>query len=582
MPSRLFDELASGGGSPEAVGFLVRVERTRRMMLLGELLDRLDELPDALGPTGGPGSAGEAWRLIAEAAQVRPEAAEALLMSPQVGCWLAHMLRRLHGTADGPPLWADAGHLFSIGLVARIGAGLDADVVVPVRDGALALPTLGLARIAGPARPGFATARARLRGGELRLSATGSAEGVVVRPLDGIPNGHWTPARTFAGTSTWLDDLDPYRDLDEPVAPGPLPGAEAAYWQRLFTEATAVLSHPTAAGPGRLRVGEVRRIVPWAGRPGRAARPPDPAPEAASPLSATTADAFGSMVISRPADGLALAEAMVHEFQHSKLGALLHLFPLLDDDGAEIHYAPWRSDPRHAAGLLQGAYAFTGVTGFWRDRMADTTADPDVAAFQFALRRLQTRLVVRTLLTRARPTGPGTRLLHGLADTLDAWLREPVAPGTAARARAAALSHQVEWRLRHLRCGDAERIALASAFRAGAAPAPPSARQPVLDPDRAGDWTDPRGHLYAAPPRRPATADGHLAAGDPHTARRLYAQSLRDSPSDPHALSGWLLATAGISPGHRALLRRPERLRALDPGTPEELQRAADWLLRRP
>ncbi|MFD6179680.1 HEXXH motif domain-containing protein [Streptomyces goshikiensis] len=544
MPGHLFDELASGGGSAEAVAFLVRVERTRRLMLLGELLDRLDEHPVVVG------SAGTAWRLIAEAAEVRPEAAEALLMSPQVGCWITHMLRRLHGTADGPPLWADAGHLFAVCLVARLRAGLDADVVVPLRDGALTLPTLGLVTVTEPGAGGFATARARLRGGELRLSGGGSgasgASGgdVVVRPLDGAPTRHWTPARTFAGTSTWLDDLDPYRGLDEPVAPRPLPDAQAAHWQRLFGEAAGILSRPSTTGPGRLRVEEVRRIVPWTGPPAGPAGADRRVPGSGSPLSATTADAFGSMVVSRPGDGLALAEAMVHEFQHSKLGALLHLFPLLDDDGAEVHYAPWRSDPRHAAGLLQGAYAFTGVTGFWRDRMADGTADPERAAFQFALRRLQTRLVVRTLLTRAKPTGPGTRLLHGLAATLDAWLREPVAPGVAARARAAALAHRVEWRLRNLRCGEAERAALTTAFRAGTVPPPPSRYQPVL-----GGAGDPGGGATAG--------------------------------IDPHGLSDRLLAVAGGSPARRALLRRPERLLALAPGTPEELRRAADWLLLR-
>ncbi|MBW5486789.1 HEXXH motif domain-containing protein, partial [Streptomyces bambusae] len=501
MPGAWFDELAAGGGSAEAVDFLVRAERTRRLMLLGELLDRLDEQPGALAPLG-PAEA--AWRLIAEAAEARPEAAEELLMSPQVGCWTAHMLRRLHGTADGPPLWADAGHLFAIALVARIRAGLDADLPVPLRDGGLALPTLGLARIGG--LQGFGSARARLRGPDLRLTAGGRT--VLVRPRDAAWRSHWTPARTFPGTSIWLDDLDPYRDLDEPVAPEPLPGAEAELWHRLFGEATAVLAGGPASAPGRLRIMEVRRIVPGP------TAPSGPVPGDPAEVSATTSDAFGSMLVSRPADGVGLAEAMVHEFQHSKLGALLHLFPLVDDDGAEVHYAPWRADPRHTTGLLHGAYAFTGVTGFWRDRMADLTdgaggqdgtngtipsgamdamdrtgaadgthetggAAAETAAFHFALRRLQTRLVIRTLLTRARLTGPGTRLLHGLAGTLDGWLREDVAPSVAARARAAALSHHVEWRLRNLRCGDQERTLLVSAYRAGAAPPPAAGHDAV-------------------------------------------------------------------------------------------------------
>jgi len=104
MPARLFDELAAGGGSAEAVSYLLRSERTRRLLLLRELLDRLDEQPDVLG---GPGAATSIWRYVEEAALRDPEAVEALLLSPQAGSWLAHMLRRLYGTASGPPLWAE-------------------------------------------------------------------------------------------------------------------------------------------------------------------------------------------------------------------------------------------------------------------------------------------------------------------------------------------------------------------------------------------------------------------------------------------------------------------------------------------
>ncbi|MFD7834341.1 HEXXH motif domain-containing protein [Streptomyces sp. NPDC059761] len=574
MPGARFDELASGGGSAEAVAFLVRGERTRRLMLLGELLDRLNELPGALGELG---PAAPVWELFAEAAEAAPDACETLLMSPHMGCWTAHMVRRLHGTTGGPPLWADAGHLCAISLTARILAGLDVELDVPLRDGGLSLPTLGLVRIGG--LQGYGTARARLRSGDLHLTSGGRT--ILVRPLDEAWRSHWTPSRTFAGTSTWLDDLDPYRDLDEPVSPQPLSGAEAERWQRLFTEAAAILEGPSQDGPGGLRVAEVRRIVPAdlaePGGPTRtASTAPGPAP-ADVLVSATTSDAFGSMVVSRPPDALALAEAMVHEFQHSKLGALLHLFPLLHDDGAEIHYAPWRPDPRHTTGLLHGAYAFTGVTGFWRDRMTDPGVDSGTAAFHFALRRLQTRLIVRTLLTRARLTAPGTRLLHGLAATLDGWLREPVAPRTAERARAAALSHLVEWRLRNLRCDETERTALASAFAAGGTPPPTGAHQPVLA-GPPGPWHDPRARLYRDPPLTPAGADAQLVAGAPRTAQDLYAETLRRSPTDPHALSGWLLAEAVLTPAHRRLLARPERLSALAPGTPEELREAAAWL----
>jgi hypothetical protein len=45
-------------------------------------------------------------------------------------------------------------------------------------------------------------------------------------------------------------------------------------------------------------------------------------------------------------------------------------------------YAPWRSGPRPLNGLLQGAYAFLGVSGFWRQqrrspgRPTDTPCSP--------------------------------------------------------------------------------------------------------------------------------------------------------------------------------------------------------------
>ena len=51
---------------------------------------------------------------------------------------------------------------------------------------------------------------------------------------------------------------------------------------------------------------------------------------------------------------------LVHEFQHSKLSAMLDLVPLTDPDDHGRYFAPWRVDPRPLAGLLQGVYAFVG------------------------------------------------------------------------------------------------------------------------------------------------------------------------------------------------------------------------------
>ncbi|MER6344775.1 HEXXH motif domain-containing protein [Streptomyces sp. NPDC001595] len=552
MPEPLFAELATGGGSAEAIAFLEGGERARRLLLLRTMLDRLEGADTPLTP------AAEAWQAVKAAAERAPEAVERLLLAPATGRWIAHILRRVHGGATtGPPLWAEAGHLCALAAAAAVHAGTETGLRVPLTDGRLHLPGLGVLRLPG-GRWGCSVGRAVTRGGRLTVTGPGrDGRPVTVtcrpatEPIGGGPPAaggrdtgpQWIPLRTLtlAGAAgpvpIPLDDLDPYRDLDDPVPPARLDADEAEAWQRIFAEAAAMLAGAADGGPGRLDPSLVRAVVPW----GRTALLP-PAPQTV-PLSASSGDSYGGMVIARPATGTALAEALVHEFQHSKLGALLHLFPLLDDDRVERYYAPWRADPRHLSGLLHGAYAFTGVTGFWRDRTAEP-AHADAAAYHFALRRVQARLVVRTLLASGRLTPAGRRLVTGLARTLDAWLREPVEPAVLARARTAAALHRTEWRLRNVLPEPQEGLG-AVRFR----------------PDRRG-WPDLRTHAFATRPTTPRTPDEHLAAADPAAALDGYAEVLSRDPADPHALAGWIVARAAHEPGPaaRRLLARPELL----------------------
>lgn len=632
MPAGLFAELAAGGGSTQALAFLERGERTRRLLLLRTLLDRFATLPTPLT------SPARAWQVVKEAAARAPEPVDRLLLAPATGGWLAHMLRRLHGTATGPDLWAEAGHLCALAVSASLLAGTTAELRVPLTDGSLALPGLGLARLPA-ARPGLTPGHARTHAGTLTLTGpdtTGTTRtSLTLRPTTvglttgragsessaagGVPAGRlptgcgggadaeagdagkgcacpdgvgangvapgdddlasggaasrgacpggacphgahpdgacpdgkasdsagWLPlrtltARTCAGpVAVPLDDLDPYRDLDDPLPPARLEDAEAWAWQRVFEEAVALLDVPGGPGPGRIEPALIRAVVPY----GRTAATP-PAPPTV-PVSASSGDSYGGMVISRPSSPLALAETLVHEFQHSKLAALLHLFPLLDDDREERYYAPWRADPRHLTGLLHGAYAFTGVAGFWRDRLAATgdEAEAETAGYHFALRRLQCRLVVRTLLTSGRLTPQGRALVAGLAATLDGWLREPVPPAALARARTAARLHRTEWRLRNVAASSLPHSPLR--FR----------------PDRAF-WPDRRTHAFADAPAAPRTPDEHLAAGDAAAALAGYTEQLADRPTDPHTLAGWIVAHATLGPTRttRRLLARPEQL----------------------
>ncbi|MFJ5727692.1 HEXXH motif domain-containing protein [Streptomyces paradoxus] len=550
MPDRLFAELAAGGGSAAAVAFLERAERARRLLLLRTLLGHLDSLPTPLTPVA------EAWRVLKEAAEKAPEPVERLLLAPPTGGWISHMLRRVHGTATGPPLWAEAGHLSALALSASLHAGTDTAFDVPLTDGRLPLPGLGMVQLP-EAGQGLAAGRATTAGGELTVEGPGRTNGsvrVTCRPLTQREGtGTWLPLRTLAHprpdggapVTVVLEDLDPYRDLDDHLPPARLDEDEAREWQRLFGEAARILARPGTPGPGRVDPAMIRAIVPF----GRTGVSPPPLPFVQ--VSASSGDSFGGMLIVRPASAIALAETLVHELQHSKLAALLHLFPLLEDDRAERYYAPWRTDPRHLTGLLHGAYAFTGVAGFWRDRLADALSADTLSAeaveragYFFALRRLQSRLAVRTLLTSGRLTVQGRALVSGLARTLDGWLREAVPPAALGRARTAAALHRTEWRLRNV------------------VPAPAAAPSDLrFRPDRTS-WPDTRTHGFATRPTVPRTADEHLAAGDAAAALVRYADVLADAPAEPHALAGWIVARTTLEPGRaaRRMLARPEEL----------------------
>ncbi|MGW1064092.1 HEXXH motif domain-containing protein [Streptomyces aureus] len=527
-----FDALASGGATSTALAFLEKGERTRRLLLLKGLLDALAHRPELIARIG-PWT--QAWSLLERAARTAPEVADELLTSPQTGTWLAHTLRRLHRQNARADMWTDTGRLFALAAAAALRCGIDADLPVPLRHGSLSLPSVGLVTVPGQ-HAEHGVGRLIINQGAFALTTDQGTSPTT--SLTSPAAAHWTPLRTLAPGTVTLDDLDPYRDLDEPVAPQPLSAGETAGWQSLYAEAHAILTADAPAHPdtrdflvaGTMDAGRIRTIVPW--------QPKDAGDNGVHrpQLSASTGDAYASMIISRPPDAVRLAETMVHEFQHSKLAALLHHFPLLDDDRAERFYAPWRSDPRHLTGLLHGAYAFTGVAGFWRLRMRDASSDRaarEFAAYHFALRRLQARLVVRTLGQSGRLTPPGCVIVNGLALTLTDWLHEEVPEPVLYRARTAARLHRTEWRLRNL-------------------------RPPLHDPVPSDDsWPDPRTPGFAHVSAHPTTADELLAAGDPAAARSMYHGA---SPHDPSVRAGVIVSTALAFPGRAAAaaLARPE------------------------
>ncbi|MEV5959845.1 HEXXH motif domain-containing protein [Streptomyces sp. NPDC051987] len=577
LPSAHFSDLAAGRGGPETVRFLRVTEYSRRLLLLRTLLDAIAGTPGALGPLPPVDTA---WDVLTTAQRRAPEEFAELLTHPQVGIWLGHGLRRVRHTAWGDgPLWTDLGHLYAVCAVAALRAGLPLRTTVPLRDGTAMFPTLGLARL--PDRPRWGTAEVVVGDGRLRVDPQGACVGPS-GAHDGDAPG-WLGLHTLRAAgrgrpmTLWLDDIDPYRDLGEPLPPQRLGKDELARWQERFDGALDLLADidpgtAAAMAVGLRTIARVRRSSAW------------------TVFSASSSDAFGGLLSSLPPDPVSFAVTLVHEFQHTKLGALLHLFTLERDDGTARHYAPWRPDPRPLSGLLQGAYAFLGITDFWC-RYLDQ-APPDgrpPAEFEFALRRRQTQEAVHILLADPALTAHGRRFLHGMAGRLPAWWSDArIRPEIAALAEFAATDHRTGWRIRHLAPAPDDVRALARSFTAGAAADARIAASTVV-PDPVAPWSQARDGLIrqrlAVPDAGdrpvPSVADRALVAGDP-SAAEAYARLLAGDPEDADAWTGLVLAL-----GARPLLHRPELPRAVHrelrmTGTAADPRDVARWLAAAP
>ena len=193
-----------------------------------------------------------------------------------------------------------------------------------------------------------------------------------------------------------LEDTDPARGLLGLTPTGQLTDDAAGHWRRCLVAAWQILvsRHRPAA---EVLAGVLECLVPVE---------PD---QVARGISATSAEAFGAVAMSAPADGLSLALGLVHETQHSLLNATAHLFDLHVTPGT-LGYSPWRDDPRPASGVLHGAYAYLAVARFWRLEMA-VTGDR-IAAFEFtrwreAVADAADRLLEPTATRREERVGGG-------------------------------------------------------------------------------------------------------------------------------------------------------------------------------
>ncbi len=587
-----FDAMARGEGGTGPLRKLRATERSRRLLLLRNLVEVVTKSEDLYRPLPSPETA---WELLARVEHAAPQALETILAHPYTGTWAGYTTRLYRQDVTGVcPFWVHVGHVHCLAAAAAVRAGIPFGTEIPVWQGKVALPTLGSAQLRAEAP--FSVATIRSDGDGVEIRNLHSVVRLPAHPSADAPG--WSGIRT---TVCWsgerrlevrLDDVDPYRGLYEPIPPDRLSPVEVESWRTVLDGAWSLLARHLPAVADTLRVG-LDSIVPAPTVPFRLP-------------SASTGEAFGSAIVAYGEDPATLAAALVHEFHHIRLGGLLHLVRLSVDDPRERLYAPWRADPRPIGGVLHGIYAFFGVASFWR-ALAAAEPDHELAAFEFALWRGQVRRTLEVVHADESLTAAGRRFLAGIATELGPWQDEPVAMGPRIWARYAAEDHYAAWRIRHLRPDPGTVAELAAGWRAGltrprsAATALPEPRVPTPVPD--GDWQDARTDLIrlrlgpdgaarfavqgSAVPGA-TEADLHFVAGRPAEAAAGYRKLLEATPEDPAALAGLGLALAARStgPASRALLHRPELVRAVHralrygPGTVPSVEAIAGWLGR--
>ncbi len=552
-----FDQLAVGGGGIGAVELLRGADRSRRLLLLRGLVDQAEADGGLTGPLA---PAARAWDLLVRAEQAAPDAVELVLGHPYTGSWAGYTTRLIEQDRSGEcPLWVHYGYLHALAAAAAIHAGLDFSIRIPVWEDTVVLPTLGAGRL--DEGGGFTTAEVRGTAGSFTISGDRSQ----VTP--GAAN--WNRLRDFrfeAGGRVLrlrLDDLDPHRGLYHPIPPHRLTDADAADWRDQLAEAWGlIVSH----------LPEYAEILPM----GLTSIVPEPEVPFRLP-SASTGEAFGSAVIAAPGTGgpATLAAALVHEFQHIRLGGLLQLVRLHDDDRTQRLYAPWREDPRPLGGLVHGVYAFFGVSAFWR-ALSRARPEDRLAAFEFAHWRAQAWQTLEVIRDDAALTEAGRRFLDELAVVFEPWQTEPGTPEAVHWADTLGVDHHAGWRLRHIRPEPGTVAGLVRAWQERRA-CPPVRPEGRLDTVSDGEWANARADLVRVHlddddgtllprvwPQVPGALEGDylLIAGRAEEARSAFHIELKQDPDHAEALIGLgLVLPAG--PAARALLHVPELVRAV-------------------
>lgn len=126
-------------------------------------------------------------------------------------------------------------------------------------------------------------------------------------------------------------------------------------------------------------------------------------------LSASYQEAIGTVYLSLHPNPMTMAEALIHEFSHNKLHALLEQGPVLENAFTPLYASPVRPDPRPLHGVLLAVHAFLPVARLYELLLA-TGERPDLRA-RYQEIVAGNHEAATTLHAHARPSALGAPLL---------------------------------------------------------------------------------------------------------------------------------------------------------------------------
>lgn len=520
----------------------------RDLSRLAHVSKRMTQLRAILDATGDRPGVRENYQVLADVQRHDPRAVAELLSGPQVGAWAALCLRSI-ATGAQDPLWT---HLGAVAAAAAVRAGYRVRVRVPVRSGAVHLPTLGRALLAGTR--------------ETLVDCEAGPDGVR---FDGSPPANWEPVRllrTSAGgvpLTVQIDDVDPYWSSFGLPTAARLTAGELDVWQDQLDGAWRLLAERHGHRLATMAAA-IRCLVPveQAGRVGG--------------VSASSVDAPGAIALTEPVSPVRLAATLIHESQHHRLATLHDLKPLHETPPRRLHYSPWRNDPRPISGVVHALMAFTGVADFWwRERTGPASE------LEYARHVRQLRVAHGLAAGSPELTPLGAAVVDALGDTIDEL---PLDAGPAEVRRLAddlVAEHEAGWRLRNIVPQQQDLRAFREAWRTGAPPptehaATPAPREPSGDnpltrvamawlengPELRVLATDET--LFAKRFPGAARSDVWLVAGDYRTARDHALALIADGTADDHAWATLSVAhgRACAEPRRSPLVRVPELVRS--------------------